>query len=265
MKKIKLKKVVLFLIVIISFQSYNLSAQSLFEGKNIIKTTLTDLPFNQYSVTYERALGRLFSLSFSYKYGPEQNIPILSNIASAVGYNGDNNLNIFDLTYSSHTTQIQGRFYVGLGKMKGFYIAPYFRFANFNVKQPVKFSYNVPVSDGFSINIDTTDIMKGNADAFSFGAAIGYQWQILNKIVIDFSIIGGGYGQINANFESQNSYQLNQNATTALENELNQKLSSLTGYTFKNEIDNNTNKINSRISGPWYSLIILNLAIGIRF
>ncbi len=265
MKKIEFKRTIFFLVMIFMIQSTYLNAQSLIGGNNIIKTSLTDLPFNNYSITYERALGRLFSISFSYKFSPEQKIPILSNLSNLVNYSPDNDINIFNLSYSSHTTQLQGRFYIGLGKMKGFYVAPYFRYANFNIQQPVNFKYDISVPDAAPISLDTNDLVSGQADAYTFGAAIGYQWQILNKIVIDFSIIGGGYGQINANFESRNTYPTNTDGLQSLFNELNQKLSNLNGYTVKNEIDNNTSKVNTRIAGPWYSLVVLNLSVGIRF
>lgn len=54
------------------------------DGKNLVKINFTALIFNNYSLQYERAIGKRISLVAGFKFMPKGQIPFLNTIKSLV-------------------------------------------------------------------------------------------------------------------------------------------------------------------------------------
>ncbi|MEO7530386.1 MAG: hypothetical protein ABIS69_03210, partial [Sediminibacterium sp.] len=176
-----MKKIIFLLLCLPMFAG----AQSLIGGKNIIRWNVGSLALKNYHFTYERSIAKKFSLSVSYRTMAKGSVPFQSQLEKAIN-SSDINFSNFQIGNTAWT--VEGRVYVGLGKMKGFYLAPYLRFANFDLSAPVRYTSGVITKEANFV---------GNIKSTSPGLMIGWQFQILTKLVIDLQIIGGHYGHSN--------------------------------------------------------------------
>ena len=224
--------------------------QSIFGGDNIIKTNLTNIAFNNYAITYERAFTKLFSLSATYRYMPaNSNVPFSSTISKIFGSNIDG-IDIENTTLSNNTFTLEGRVYLSLGKMKGLYIAPYIRQANFKLSVPIIYS-----------DLNKTAIFNGNMNSIEGGVAVGWQFQILNKIVIDIVAIGGNYGKASGNLSYTPTAALSSADITALQKKIDNI--NLNPIKFTNTVTPSGGNVD--IGGSSYGIRALSVSVGIRF
>jgi hypothetical protein len=88
---------------------------------------------------------------------------------------------------------------------------------------------------------------------------IGYQFQLLTKLVLDFQIIGGHYGTSkgNLNFVAPLS-PLEQQS-------LRDNLNKIDASSFKFTSSVNANGANIIADGPWAGIRGLNIGLGLRF
>jgi len=84
------------------------------------------------------SLNHFMSVSASYRYMPKGSLP-LQAIAKKYIDNPAINFDLFQMGNNALT--FESRFYLGLQKMSGFYIAPYARFADFDLSVPVEYTY----------------------------------------------------------------------------------------------------------------------------
>ncbi len=193
-----MKKGIFILVLLFTLQ---VNAQKLIGGKNIIKGNLSSFALKNYHLTYERSLNRFMSVSASYRYMPKGSLP-LQSIAKKYIDNSAINFDLFQMGNNALT--FESRFYLGLQKMSGFYIAPYARFANFDLAVPVEYTYTPDNTVGSFISpapITKTADLNGTIKSNSYGAYIGIQKQLLTKLVIDIWLIGGHYGSSNGNLK----------------------------------------------------------------
>lgn len=137
--------------------------------------------------------------------------------------------------------------------MKGFYLAPYVRFATFDLGAPIKYTAST-----FPL-IEKEALFNGKITSTSAGLMIGYQFQIATKIVLDFQIIGGHYGTSKGdlNFASAlNPFE---------EQELRKNLNEIDAKPFKFTSTVNASGAQIKSDGPWAGIRGLNLGLGIRF
>jgi hypothetical protein len=99
-------------------------AQSLIGGSNIVRWNLGSLALRNYHFTYERSLTKRLSLSVSYRTMSKGPVPFQSQLEKAIE-SDEINFGKFEMGNTAWT--LAGRLYLGLGKMKGFYLEPYLR------------------------------------------------------------------------------------------------------------------------------------------
>jgi len=227
------------------------NAQSLIGGSNILKMNLSSLALGNYHFTYERHIFKNVSLSLSYRTMTKGPVPYQKTLESFIN-SSEINFNNMQMGNTAITPEL--RFYFSLKKMKGFYIAPYARFATFDISAPVKYNSNLTVPA-------TTKeaLFNGKINSTSAGLMIGYQFQLLKKLVLDFQIVGGHYGTSKGDLNF--AAPLNSIEQQSLRDNL-------------NKIDASPFKFTSTVSstgariiadGPWAGVRAINLGLGFRF
>jgi hypothetical protein len=248
-----MKKIILLLIVSLPVLC---GAQSLIGGKNIIKASLTSAAIGNYQITYERAFLKRMSLSLSYRYMPKRAVP-LQWVADQFIKTDDIKFSEFQMGNNAFTPEL--RIYLGLGKMKGFYVAPYARIASFDLSVPVKYeNTSLPGSPA------KYAVLNGTIRSTSGGVMLGIQHQFLKKLVLDFWIIGGHWGSSNGDLVADNISP----GMTVFERDNLQKtlddLKEIGPFKFEGKVESAT-RATAKSVGPWAGFRGAGLCIGIRF
>lgn len=243
-----MKKIILLLLCMPVFA---INAQSLIGGKNIVKWNLSSLVARNFHFTYERSLMKHVSFSISYRTMSKGSVPFQSQLEQAINSN-EINFSNFQIGNTAITPEL--RFYVGMGRMKGFYIAPYIRFATFDLGAPIKYTSNATTPP-----TSKEAIFSGKVKSTSGGLLIGYQFQLLKKLVLDFQIIGGHYGTSKGDLDF--AATLNNFEQQSLRDNINK----IDASPFKFTSNINANGAQIKTDGPWAGIRGLNLGLGLRF
>src|SRR6478609_9304696 len=224
-------------------------AQSLFGGNNIVKWNTTSTIFRNYSFTYERNLFKHVSLSLNFRTMPKGTLPFQSQLAKVIETD-DINFGSVQIGNIAWTPEL--RIYLGKGKLKGFYFGPYVRFASFDMSVPISYQ-NVAGNE-------VPAVFGGTIKSTSAGLLIGWQFQLLEKLVLDFQIAGGHYGSSSGTLTFTPTTPL-----TPLEQAYLQKnLNDINPGPFKFSSSVNANGAVIHPSG-WAGVRALNLGLGFRF
>jgi hypothetical protein len=253
-----MKKLLFILALLVTLQ---VPAQKLIGGKNIIKGNLTSFALRNYHFSYERSLNHFMSVSASYRYMPKGSLP-LQSVAEKYIDNSAINFDLFQMGNNALT--FESRFYLGLQKMSGFYIAPYARFANFDLSVPVEYTYRPDPTVGAIIgntSITRTAGLNGTIKSNSYGAYIGLQKQLLTKLVIDIWFIGGHFGSSNGTLNFASPEKLPTQAVDALQKTLDD--TKLNPFDLKSKVDQNG--ATADMKGPWAGVRGLGISLGLRF
>lgn len=228
----------------------NADAQKLIGGKNILKWNVGSMAARNLHFTYERSITKNISFSLSYRTMSKGALPFKDQFQEAINSN-DINLDNFQIGNTAITPEL--RFYLSLGRMKGFYIAPYARFATFDLGAPIKYTAST------SPLIEKEAVFNGKIKSTSAGLMIGYQFQILTKLVLDFQIIGGHYGT------SKGDLNFASALTPFEQQELKKNLDEIdaTPFKFTSTVSSTGARIMS--DGPWAGIRAINIGLGIRF
>jgi hypothetical protein len=252
-----MKKVLFILALLITLQ---VNAQKLIGGNNIIKGNLTSFALKNYHLSFERSLNHFMSVSASYRYMPKGSLP-LQAIAKKYIDNPAINFDLFQMGNNALT--FESRFYLGLQKMSGFYIAPYARFADFDLSVPVEYTYTPEGSFIAPTPITKSANLDGVIKSTSYGAYIGLQKQLLTKLVIDIWFIGGHFGSSNGslNFVAPQDAKLPTQAVNALQKALDD--TKVSPFEITSKV--NQNGATADMKGPWAGFRGLGVSLGLRF
>ncbi len=250
-----MKKLLFILALLVTLQ---VPAQKLIGGKNIIKGNLTSFALKNYHLSFERSLNHFMSVSASYRYMPKGSLP-LQAIAKKYIDNPAINFDLFQMGNNAFT--FESRFYLGLQKMSGFYIAPYARFANFDLSVPVEYTYTPEGSFIAPMPITKSANLAGVIKSTSYGAYIGLQKQLLTKLVIDIWFIGGHYGSSNGNLNFIAPEKLPTQAVSALQKALDD--TKVNPFEITSKV--NQNGATADMKGPWAGFRGLGVSLGLRF
>lgn len=243
--KIKFTKS-LGLIAAIGLLSLNSFAQKVNQAddaeKNLVKLNLPSLALKTLHVQYERAIFGKTSVGLGVRMMPKGSLPFSSSFDSI-----DDQLGSLEMGNFAITPEI--KFYMGKGVFKGFYIAPFLKYAN----------YNASINYEFDSNNRTEMIpLSGKLNTYTAGVLFGAQWEIANKFYLDWSIFGPQYGISRGNLSGTRT--LSAQEQKDLKSEL-------------DEIDLPVGNVSSTVTangavvdfkGPWAG-IRANIGIGYRF
>ena len=225
-------------------------------GKNIIKTNISGDVIQNYNVTFERSFAKKMSFSIGLRYMPKTTVPFKEKLEEYIN-NKDVRVNDFQMGNFAITPEL--RLYLSAGKMKGFYIAPYARYASFDVSVPITYT-----NSGL-LTTKASALFTGKITSISGGLMVGTQFQLAKKLVMDIWIIGGHYGSSNGTiYATDINPQMNSKADRdALQAQLDD-LKEIGPFRFEGKVTSNTTaEITS--TGPWAGIRGLGLNLGVRF
>ncbi len=227
-------------------------------AKNLIKINLTSLALKNYSFQYERAVARKITVGMGVRYMPEGTIPFKSLVKELTkSDNADDHITeqLYNFRLGNFALIPEVRFYLGKEVFRGFYIAPFARYATFNVNLPF-------VLDGEDMNNQATSEridLEGNLSTIAGGILFGAQWKLSKQIYLDWSIVGPHFGKATGNIIGK------KNLTTEEQDELRTQLADLDDIPFvkfKSKVDANGAEV--KVDGPWAGLRA-GISIGFRF
>lgn len=248
------------LLVLLTFAPFIGNSQVLLGGKNIIKTNLSSIALNNYHLTYERALTKHISASISYRTMGSTKVPLQSYVEKFL----DNpNINVGQFEMSGNAITPEVRLYLGLGRLKGFYISGYYRASNFDLSVPVSYTTT------FGVNTyKKSTVVSGNIKGNAGGLMFGIQKNIAKIIVLDLWIVGGHYGSstgdLNATITESYPGSLSFEQDAAI-NELKKTETKPFEFTYSKSGASPTGSINAKSTGPWAGLRAAGICVGIRF
>jgi hypothetical protein len=212
------------------------------EGKNLIKLNLGSLFLKTVSVEYERAIHNKISVGLGVRVMPKGSLPFSSSFDSI-----DDQLGSLELGNIAITPAI--KFYMGKGVFKGFYVAPFLRYANYNASINYEFESN---------NIIEKMPLTGKLNTFTGGVLLGAQWRIAKKVYFDWSIFGPHYGFSSGELVGTKSL------TTTQQQDLRDELDGIDLPVGKITSTVNASGATVKVDGPWAG-IRGNIGIGYRF
>lgn len=236
-------------------------------GKNLIKVNLTAIPLNNYSVIYERAIGKKIALGLGFRYMPEDNLPFLDQLESAID-DPETFEKIKDFKAGNMAITPEIKFYFGKGVFRGFYIAPFARYAKYTGKVPFDFDYEIDHDDN-----DATPGIPGNSKidlsgeitSITGGLLFGAQWKLSKLLYLNWEILGPSYGSAKGNITGISEELSDPDVAEGLEEELKElEESDIPLVKIKTGVDSNQKKAWADFTGPWAG-VRASLGIGFRF
>ena len=246
---VKLKHTIVIFLFCSPFIPVFSQADSTSNKKNIIKLNFFALGMKNLSVQYERSIAKKISIAIGFRYMAEGYLPFKNTIADiADDAEVERQLNNFKTGNFAVTPEI--RFYVGRkGNGRGFYIAPYGRFARYTAS--LLYEYD----DG---GVTKTIPLSGSVNTITGGLLFGAQWKLGKLFYLDWWIFGPNYGISNGTVDGKKN--LNVVEQQALRNDLENLDIPLTKITYVVDANGATVKFD----GPWAG-IRSGLCLGLRF
>jgi len=225
--------------------------------KNFIKVNLTSIILKNYSIQYERVLNKTISVSLSFRDMPTTTLPFKNQILKQMGSDNTDAQDIVEnLTLGNYAITPELRFYLGKkGYGRGFYIAPFYRYAKYNAGNVVV-NYDTDQTPPQQRSID----LSGNITAHTGGIMFGAQWSLGKHLCLDWWILGPHYGVSSGGMNGVPSQQL----TTQEQSDIRQNLEDLNIPMVKQTVEVSANKVAMVFDGPWAG-IRAGISIGFKF
>lgn len=191
----KLLTLVLLVLTMMPFTSRSQtepSAES--TGKNMVKFNTLPLLGGKFSFEYERSITDRISAGTAISFRPEKKLPFQSTVQDLVDDEDLNKLiNEFKSSNFSITPEV--RFYLSKrGLFKGFYMAPYLKYANYKASVPFDFDVTVEESATEIYSRTETIPLEGTIKSFTGGVSMGFHFKLSRQFHLDWRLIGPGYG-----------------------------------------------------------------------
>lgn len=212
--------------------------------KNLIKVNLTSPIIKNYSLQYERVINKYLSVALSGRIMPATTTPFKAAVKRKVLEGEVNNELVNDIIdqmkFSNYAITPEVRFYLGKkGYGRGFYIAPYYRFAEYKLlKNTISFD-----EDGENYSVD----VEGKVRAHTGGLLLGAQWMLGKNIGLDLWLLGPNIGGGKGTATGVSNTPLDADEQADLKRNL-EDIS--TPYT-RETVEVNANGGKMEISGPW--------------
>jgi len=191
--------------------------------KNQVKVNLLPLIGKTVAVEYERALTERLTAGAMFSMRGENTI--LSGLDSYIDLNDyiddPDVVEILEkMTVKATSFALEGRFYTGKkGTFKGFYLAPYFKYADYGASVPISVSVDNAQT---GLEEDVEILTKGNMKAMTVGLGVGMQFKIGKRVSLDWRIAAPGYGIAKATVSGTHDRDLTPEQQQAFRNELNE-------------------------------------------
>ncbi len=189
-----MKKLLAISTFIICF-SFALKAQEALQPQmNFVKFNLTSILLKNYSLQYERVLTKRVSAAISFRFMPYTTIPFKSTIINMAEFEDQESIDMLNSAqFANYSITPEVRFYLGKkGYGRGFYIAPYYRYAAYET-QNLEFSFETGDEMDPNPQIQKIDL-KGSITSHTGGIMFGVQWALGKHVSLDWWILGAAYG-----------------------------------------------------------------------
>ena len=225
---------------------------------NLVKMNLTALPLRNFSFQYERILNKRFTVGGGLRFMPKGGLPLPGSLESLID-DEDTYKQLQGAKLGNIALTAEARYYVGKhGALRGFYIAPYARFASYQASIR-EFEYTVENEESQQSETKSVPI-DGKLSAITGGLLFGAQWKLSKKLYLDWWILGPSIGSANGDLSAVVS--LNEEDQEALREELEELGEDIPMVETSTTVDGNGARTN--VKGPWAGLRA-GLSLGIRF
>lgn len=214
---------------------------------NILKINLGAIIAKNVSVQYERAIGKKTSVGLGIRFQPFSSLPFQNLVEDAVN---DPDVQIGNIKVGNFALTPEFRYYFGKTVFKGFYVAPYARYANYKMQAPVTYA---------SLLTTKTAFFTGNISSFSGGVLLGSQFSLSKNFILDWWILGGHFGS------SSGSLNFVASLTPPEQDDIRSTLDEANIPLFNIEHDINSNGGVIRSEGAWLGFRGFALNLGYRF
>lgn len=223
--------------------------------RNFIKLNLTGILLKNYGVQYERVLSKRISVALQYRIMPETGIPHKNFIQKKVGDDDpDTKKTIDDLRMSNFAITPELRIYLSKkGYGRGFYIAPFYRYASFTAN-----GLNVFYTD--ENDVEQSLKLSGKLTSNTGGLLLGVQSMLAKSVVLDISFFGPHFGVGNGNFTGTSSKTL----SPSEQDDLRQELEDIDIPFTDKTVNVNANAASMKLDGPWGGFRFA-ISLGVRF
>lgn len=220
---------------------------------NIFKVNIISPFLKNYSFQYERILKKKISVALGIRFMPTGALPLKKTFLELADGDADLEKTINNARIGNFALTPELRWYVGKkGYGKGFYIAPYYRFATFKA-EALPFEYD----GGTGVK---TASLAGDVTTHSGGIMFGSQWFLGKSITLDWWILGTHYGKSNGTFTGTPSSPF----TPAEQADIKQEIEAIDLPAGKITAVITANSAKAIIDGPWAGLRG-GITLGIRF
>ncbi|WP_231490572.1 DUF3575 domain-containing protein [Pedobacter sp. Leaf170] len=224
-------------------------------GKNVIKLNLLSLPLKNINVEYERGLTKKISAALGVRYMSKGSIPFSNSIAELLNDDADNwNERIKSAKLGNTAVTATVRFYLGEGNLKGFYIAPFGRYAKYSAS----LDYPFEVDNG-ATSYSQDISLAGDLTTITVGILLGSQFNLGKHLTLDWWILGPQYGSSDGSISGKKP--LTANEQQALREQL-EEIKDLPIVKANYTVDANGAVVDFK--GPWAG-IRAGLCLGFRF
>ncbi|WP_164122237.1 DUF3575 domain-containing protein [Sphingobacterium sp. xlx-130] len=235
-------------------------------GNNMVKFNVLPLLGGKFAFEYERSITDRISAGAAISFRPEKKLPFQSTVQDFVDDEDLNKL-ISDFKSSNFSITPEVRFYLSKrGLFRGFYMAPYVKYANYKASVPFDFDVAVEESGTEIFSRTETIPLEGTINSFTGGFSLGFNFKLSRQLHLDWRLIGPGYGS--ANGKASGTMVLNPDEQQALREsmeDLKTDLGDLPLGGIKMEYDIHENGTDIHIKrSPWAG-IRTGLSIGYRF
>ncbi|MEO8961742.1 MAG: hypothetical protein ABI325_07670 [Ginsengibacter sp.] len=222
---------------------------------NLVKLNLTGILLNNYALQYERILNHKISVAFQYRMMPKTGIPFKSIILKQVGNDDPETKKLIDdFRMSNFAITPELRIYLGKkGYGRGFYIAPFYRYASFKSSDLNVFYTDVN-------NVDQSIKMSGKLTSNTAGLLMGVQSDLGKHVNLDISFFGPHYGSGKGTFSGTTSSPLSSDE----QYNLRRQLENLDIPLIETTVNVNANGASLKLDGPWAGYRFA-ISLGLRF
>jgi hypothetical protein len=269
-----MKSITFLFLVFILFQAYKLFAQTDSVApapstmatlqteqatsvyNNIIKLNVPALFVRNFTIQYERIIKKYLSGVIAVRFMPNGPLPYKNFIYKQFGEDDpDAKETIDNIKMNNFAITPEVRFYVGKkGFGQGFYVAPTYRFAKFNLSN-IEYNFTDENDEDHPI------FMSGNLTSNYGGFVLGAQWLFGQHITLDWWIFGPLFGVENSNFAGNSNYKLTEDDKAQIEDNFNDLgiPGTKVDVSFPDDYS-----IDVTMHGPFYG-VEFGLAVGFRF
>ena len=250
-------RLLFFIALMLSF-SASLYAQE--KNESIIKINLPALVLKNFSFQYEKAINKKRSFAVAIRFRPQTGIPFQKAISD---FFTDTTIRLDLAKMGNIGITPEYRFYLGKkGALQGFYLGPFISYNHYSGDAPINYwSYNLQTNQ----SIAKVAVFKGHINTYTAGLQVGAQWQLSNKLSLDWWIVGLNYGINKGDFKYRGALSPFEQITL---NEvklrpMKELLSSVLNVNLYEPA--NANGAAFGTSGQWFGFRAMGINLGYRF